>query len=79
MGVAAWRALVQCNELESCLISVALGIKLARGAGKAKVATQPASPVQTPSYLVALALLAVHTRTLTDLLKPLSASIICMG
>lgn len=83
VGVAAWRALVQCNELESCLISVALGIKLARGAGKAKVATQPASPVQTPSYLVALprylALLAVHTRTLTDLLKPLSASIICMG
>jgi len=24
-------ALVQCNELESCLISVALGIKLAQG------------------------------------------------
>lgn len=46
VGVA-WRALVQCNELESCLISVALGIKLARGAGTAKVATQRQPPCRS--------------------------------
>lgn len=70
-------ALVQCNELESCLISVALGIKLARVTGIVKVALSvplPPPHPSTPFYYD-----PAHTHTHTDLLKPLSASIICMG